>query len=445
LTSDEDGGLRLWAADGALLARLPDDGIGFGFDVEAGRALVAGAQPRLRVWDLRAATEVAPIDGHLGRIRRAAYGPDGATVYTASSDGTARVVDAATGLTRLVLGTAPPIPDPPWAPGQPPPRTPHGVRWIDRGPDGTSLVTAGEDGVITVWDAGRGVATSRLTGHAGGVVHARFDATGARVISAGLDGTARIWDLATGAATCITTPLDGAPLWDAVASPDGRWLVVQHSQVDPDGHGDPITVWDVARCARVDAGELRVNRMASLPMTADGTVAVAHYDGVRVYDLTTRALLRTFNEQLVVSYATTPDGRVAVTGAPGRIAVFDGTSGALRRGWSLDGPDAALVALRADGALVAAATGDRVQLWDVAGGALLAEMPRFPSRVNQLGFSPDGATLLVAGLAGHVWQWRLPSYAGDGAALTALAACASPLALEGSVLTAVNVPRSCAP
>jgi WD40 repeat protein len=62
-------------------------------------------------------------------------------------------------------------------------------------PAGARLASAGEDGMVRVWDlaAGREALTLR---HQGWVSAVAFSPAGGRLASAGSDGTVRVWDAA---------------------------------------------------------------------------------------------------------------------------------------------------------------------------------------------------------------------------------------------------------
>jgi WD40 repeat protein len=68
-------------------------------------------------------------------------------------------------------------------------------------PDGTRIVTTSSDGTARVWDAATGQVQLTLTGHTGWVRGGGFSPDGTRIVTAGDDGTARVWDAATGQQT----------------------------------------------------------------------------------------------------------------------------------------------------------------------------------------------------------------------------------------------------
>lgn len=75
------------------------------------------------------------LEGHLDRVRSAAFSPDGTRVVTASDDNTARVWDAATGAEIVVLH-----------------EHVDEVEFAAFSPNGKLVVTRSEDNVVRLWD-----------------------------------------------------------------------------------------------------------------------------------------------------------------------------------------------------------------------------------------------------------------------------------------------------
>ena len=67
-------------------------------------------------------------------------------------------------------------------------------------PDGSRIVTASSDSTARLWDAKTGIVLATLSGHTGPVWSAVFGPDGSRVVTASDDNTARLWDATTGAA-----------------------------------------------------------------------------------------------------------------------------------------------------------------------------------------------------------------------------------------------------
>ena len=66
-------------------------------------------------------------------------------------------------------------------------------------PDGTQIITTGNDGTARIWDRATGQQVGpALTAHTNGVFAVAVTPDGTQIITAGADGTARIWDRASG-------------------------------------------------------------------------------------------------------------------------------------------------------------------------------------------------------------------------------------------------------
>ena len=62
-------------------------------------------------------------------------------------------------------------------------------------PDGTRIVSAGEDGTVRLWTLDGKPAAEPFKGHHGPVSRVAFSPDGKRVASGGGDGTVRLWTL----------------------------------------------------------------------------------------------------------------------------------------------------------------------------------------------------------------------------------------------------------
>jgi WD40 repeat protein len=157
--------------------------------------------------DSRAVPSAAKWFALLGNgffVNSAAFSPNGVRVVTASSDGTARIWDAATGNEIAVF------------------RGHEGfVLSAAFSPDGLHVVTASTDKTARIWDVASAKEITILRGHGERVNSAAFNPDGTLVVTASNDGTARVWDTTIAKEIAVLR----GPERLAVFSPDGLHIV----------------------------------------------------------------------------------------------------------------------------------------------------------------------------------------------------------------------------
>ncbi|HKY95796.1 MAG TPA: hypothetical protein VJL84_10850, partial [Kiloniellales bacterium] len=118
---------------------------------------------------------------HDREVLDADFSPDATVFVTASIDGTAKIVESATGTERFVLGGHK-----------------DRINTARFDPRGTRVVTASDDGLAIIWDATTGKELHRLKLHRTWVNHAEFSADGTKVLTASSDGQLGLWDSNSG-------------------------------------------------------------------------------------------------------------------------------------------------------------------------------------------------------------------------------------------------------
>lgn len=249
--------------------------------------------------------------------------------------------------------------------------------------DGKSLVSAGDDKVVRVWDIASGKTVRTIRGQVGdgpeGTIYAAGLSSDEHYLALGGwlgdPGTVRIHDFRTGEVVKIledskryewlkTRPKPGEVEWtltpreDVVAalafSRDGRWLA--------SGTGDHmVTIWDTGRWKRLQ--------------TLSG------------------------HQGPIVTVAFSPDGTTLVSGSMDHtLRLWDRASGRLVREMTGNLREVYAAAFSPDGHYIASGGGDRtVKLWDAHSGALVRDMATQRSVIHSLAFSPDSRLLLTAG------------------------------------------------
>jgi cytochrome c len=218
-------------------------------------------------------------------------------------------------------------------------------------------VSAGADGRIAIWTAGRQQPDRIFEGHRGPIVALAVSPDGSQLGSASWDHTVRLWSLADG--TCRVLEGHTQNVNGVAFAPNGRSLVSV-------GYDLAVKIWPLPE-GSPDTIVLSspLNAVAIAP---DGTVVVGAADG-KVHLLTAKG------DQIgavqagptpVVALAISPDGDlIAAAGIAGAVAVIDRKAGTILR--TLVGPGS--------------------PVWSVA-------------------FLPDNATLLTGGADGTIRRWN---------------------------------------
>jgi serine/threonine protein kinase len=91
-------------------------------------------------------------------------------------------------------------------------------------PDGTKLVSVGEDKQVIVWDFEKRERLATFTDHTDWVAAVAFSPDGTEVVSAGDDKTIALWDVA-GQRRIMNIGLHTSPVYAVAFSPDGRQII----------------------------------------------------------------------------------------------------------------------------------------------------------------------------------------------------------------------------
>jgi WD40 repeat protein len=323
----------------------------------------------MRLWrlpDLPPAEKVGEIrrfgtPGHT--MLRLALSPDGQHLLTAGcmADGTARYWDIATGKEIYRL---------PSKGGQ--------VYGVAISPDGTKLLSCGDDRLIHVWDAATGQEVKQLKGHTDSVIGVAVSPDGRMVASSGYDCQLRLWNLDTG--ELIASPGKAGGGQGAAFSPDGKLIATWAKD-------HMVRLWDVkdrkeVRCleghkewVRAGAFSADGSRLLTGTWPSDGNGPVARPSDLKLWEVRTGKLLRTIDllpGDNAVGLAISPDGRQVLS-------------------CSQSGGPA-----------------DLVELWDLERGKPIIALRGHIGAVGDVAFLPGGRTAVSVGFDSTIRLWRLP-------------------------------------
>ncbi|MGD1908336.1 MAG: substrate-binding domain-containing protein [Leptolyngbyaceae cyanobacterium] len=230
VTGDREGNIKFWNIDGSS-AGAPEEAAHTGpvtalaFSPDGNRIISGGADGTVRFWDAVGNPVGEPIAAHGDPVSTLAVFPDG-TFASASTDGSLRRWDT----------SGSPVGEPIAAHGDT-------VRAATVSPDGQTLVTAGNDGQVKLWNPA-GTANGAFGGHDGPVtaVAVKPDNT---LVTGGEDSTVRLWD---GAGTPIGNQPAAGPVTALAVSDDGETLAtgdntgtVQMRNSDGTPAGEPVS------------------------------------------------------------------------------------------------------------------------------------------------------------------------------------------------------------
>ena len=444
--------VKLWdAATGRLRATLEHDtwaaAVAFSPDgktLATGAAAAGGQPPQLKLWSIETHAPIMSFHGHAGAegIYSVVFSPDGKTLASSAGDSTVTLWDVETGQPITSFQCDHPNP---FAIAFSPDGTLlaaaggdhdrvlpelklwntttlklqaklEGHKYLVTGaafsPDGRTLASGGVDGSIILWDVGSGEMKGTIRGHEGVVRDLAFTSNGTMLASASYDRTVRLWDARTGRELRRLLGHQNQARCVAFSS-DNRWLVT--------GGGDgTVRLWDTG-IEEVSGILTHEDIPTGVAFSPDGKLlASGCQDNVVLWDVENAERKATFTgpRQSSELVAFSPDGKmVAATGDAGGdgayVRLLDVSTG--RERLTLQGPSGpagfSSVRFSPDGATVAVAGSDTeggtVILWDTATGRRLLTLKGHSEHVRPICFSPDGQTLASGSHDNTIKLWEL--------------------------------------
>ncbi|MBY0228841.1 MAG: WD40 repeat domain-containing protein, partial [Gemmataceae bacterium] len=289
------------------------------------RAITAGTDQKLIVWDLDAGKQVREITGHEGWCWEVAISKDDKECLSSGTlDGTMRLWDIGTGKElKKYKGHASRV---------------YGVAFS---PDGKHVASGGADKetTIRIFDRASGDEVRKLEGHTGYVWRIAYSPDGKKLASIGLnDRSLRVWDAETGKALFVKKQKEEKDEKDpketkeqqeareareAKEAKDAHDGYVVSLSWSPDGKRiltggrDPmVKLWDAEKGELIRSYPAAGGDPEAIAFSPDGKRFLASADRVvNVFDTATGKIVHRFEDhtETVFAVAWTPDGRKALS------------------------------------------------------------------------------------------------------------------------------------
>jgi WD40 repeat protein/DNA-binding SARP family transcriptional activator len=343
------------------------------------------------LWDIDTGAVVDQFRGHSGIVMELAFSPDRATLYTVSLDRSLLAWDL-DGSRRFVAEQRAPTP-PAYA----------DYAFVAAGGELIGFVTGlyGKPAAMQFLDFPAGEMGPQIALGHGEIGDVRLRPLNLdEVATTGRDGFVRIWQRSTGSVIRerdvggqrLAYSADGERIF--VGAADGEVSIIDADTLEP-----------LAPSILLDHGILGLhaapdNRTAIALTGAPGIAIVDTIDGTVLHE---RRI-----ELSPISADFSPDGeRAAVATQSGEVGVLDLSTAEWVREPIVGHRDTALtVRYSPDGNVVVSGGLDgRVAMWDGNTGALLGSLLATPNVATAAGFAPDGHTVVIASTDGTVARW----------------------------------------
>jgi WD40 repeat protein/serine/threonine protein kinase len=317
------------------------------------------------------------LRGHDGNVNSVAFSPDGSRIVSCGDDQTIKVWETKSGAEVMTL---------------------HGhksrITSVAFSPDGRRIVSGSMGHTLKIWDAQSGSELMTLLGHKVPVNSVAFSPDGKRIVS-GTDNTLKVWDAESGSEV-MTLRGREAFILSVAFSPDGRRIVVG-------GYDRMLKIWDANGGAEAMTLRGHEKFISSVAFSPDGMriVSASKDKTLKIWDVNSGAEVMTLRGHNVdvTSTAFSPDGRWIVSGSSDKtLKVWDASSGEeimTLRGYERE---VLCVAFSPDSRWIVSGSRDNtLKIWDVESSGGLASLRGHGAQIRSVDFSPDGKRIVSGG------------------------------------------------
>lgn len=201
-----------------------DTGTSYGFATAISpgndKIAVACSNGKMKIYSIPGGDLVADVNAHPNWVTTVAYSPDGTRVVTGGNDGKVKIWSDAGDLIHTCTG--------------------HGgaITNVKVTPDNNFVVSSSKDDKLKVWNMSSGLIVQTFTGHTNDVNGLDISPDGSKVVSASADGTCRIWNFSDGSLFSKFGVVDSGAVNTVAWSPIGDKIVTGNKKSD-------IVLWSV--------------------------------------------------------------------------------------------------------------------------------------------------------------------------------------------------------
>ncbi|TFG90071.1 MAG: WD40 repeat domain-containing protein, partial [Candidatus Atribacteria bacterium] len=286
--------------------------------------------------------------------------------------------------------------------------------------DGRFVVTASNDRTAKLWETRTGREVRTFKGHSSGVNSVDSSPDGKFIVTGSSDGSAKLWDAVTGRevrAFGSSDSYQGFMSFDSYLasvngvsfSPDGNYVVI--------GTNDGMKLWDVrtGRILRSFSGSMVLS--ASFSPDSRYILAAGTDRTARLLNVSTGKEVRVFtppsnlrpglkpgsDSGYMYSAVFSPDGKYVVTGGYGAATLWNAQTGLTIRTFQGHSDMIRSLGLSLDGRYLVTGSEDKTaKVWDVATGRIIFALRDSTHAVRAVGLSPDGKCVVTGNEYGTV-------------------------------------------